>query len=110
MTSCNFMDWSTSKIGELCELINGRAFKSSEWSKEGLPIIRIQNLIIPDASFNHFSGELDDKHKINTGDLLFAWSATPGTSFGAHVWTGEAAALNQHIFKVSFNEKLTDKR
>lgn len=110
MTNRDLMNWSTSKIGELCELINGRAFKSHEWSKEGLPIIRIQNLNNSKASFNYFNGEISDRHQVSNGDLLFAWSGTPGTSFGAHLWLGEAAALNQHIFKINFNEKLIDKR
>lgn len=33
---------------------------------------------------------------IQRGDLLFAWSA----SLGAHIWKGDSAWLNQHIFKV----------
>ena len=37
---------------------------------------------------------------INNGQLLFAWSGTPGTSFGAFIWNKGKAILNQHIFKV----------
>ncbi|MDT8870830.1 restriction endonuclease subunit S [Komagataeibacter rhaeticus] len=46
---------------------------------------------------------------VNRGDLLFAWSGTPGTSFGAHLWMGQKAILNQHIFKIIFNELDIDK-
>lgn len=95
--------WSYAAIGDLCELINGRAFKPQEWSDSGLPIIRIQNLNNPNAKFNHYSGALDNKHLVRNGDLLFAWSGTPGTSFGAHIWRGDDAALNQHIFKIIFS-------
>jgi len=102
--------WSQTHIGSICNLINGRAFKPREWSDTGLPIIRIQNLNNADAKYNYFDGELADKHKIENGDLLFAWSGTPGTSFGAHVWGGQTAALNQHIFKIEFIEALIDKR
>lgn len=102
--------WLQTSIGSLCDLINGRAFKPKEWSEAGLPIIRIQNLNNPNAKYNYFDGELADKHRIENGDLLFAWSGTPGTSFGAHVWKGENAALNQHIFKIEFIEALIDKR
>ena len=91
-------------------MINGRAFKTTEWSETGLPIIRIQNLNNPDAKYNHFDGDLADKHRIENGDLLFAWSGTPGTSFGAHVWCGETAALNQHIFKIDFKESYIHKK
>lgn len=103
-------EWSRADIGTLCNLINGRAFKSSEWSEAGLPIIRIQNLNNPEAKYNYFNGELSEKHRIKNGDLLFAWSGTPGTSFGAHVWRGEPAALNQHIFKIEFEGLLIEKR
>ena len=37
-------DWLLADIGELCDLINGRAFKPTDWGEVGLPIIRIQNL------------------------------------------------------------------
>ena len=46
---------------------------------------------------------------IDTGALLFAWSGTPGTSFGAHIWNGGPAVLNQHIFNVIFDERKIDK-
>lgn len=102
--------WSKADIGTLCNLVNGRAFKSTEWSETGLPIIRIQNLNNSVAKYNYFDGELSEKHRIENGDLLFAWSGTPGTSFGAHVWRGEMAALNQHIFKIEFERSLIEKR
>lgn len=102
--------WTTAHIGELCTLVNGRAFKPSDWSTEGLPIIRIQNLNNPEAPFNRYSGEVDPRFFVSPGQLLFAWSGTPGTSFGAHIWSGGDAILNQHIFKVLFNEQAVTKR
>ena len=103
-------DWLP--IGEICELINGRGFKSEEWEKEGrggFPIVRIQNLNNPDSEYNYFTGELSDRHLIQNGELLFSWSGSRGTSFGAHIWRGGKAALNQHIFKVVFDPKRTIK-
>src|SRR6185436_4027186 len=84
--------------------------KSSEWASSGLPIIRIQNLNEEAASFNYFSDTLPDRFKIVNGDLLFAWSGTPGTSFGAHIWKRGPAWLNQHIFKVEFDRDSLDSR
>ncbi len=101
--------WEAAKIGDLCELVNGKAFKPSDWGLEGLPIIRIQNLNNPSAKFNYFGGEVPEKFLVKPGELLFAWSGTPGTSFGAHVWQGERGVLNQHIFRVLFDEESTDK-
>ncbi|WP_417799017.1 restriction endonuclease subunit S [Terasakiella pusilla] len=98
--------WALAQIGDLCDLINGKAFKPSEWTESGLPIVRIQNLNNPNAPFNCFDGEVADKFKINEGELLFAWSGTPGTSFGAHVWSGGQAVLNQHIFRVLYDDRV----
>lgn len=101
--------WESVRIGDLCSLDNGRGFKSSEWSRKGKPIIRIQNLNNPDATFNYFEGEIPEKFHVKKGDLLFAWSGTPGTSFGAHEWKRGDAFLNQHIFNVRFPRHLIDK-
>jgi type I restriction enzyme S subunit len=103
-------NWAKARVGDLVDLVNGFAFKSSHWKATGLPIIRIQNLNDPNADHNYYNGMLPDKFLVNTGDLLFAWSGTPGTSFGAHIWQGGKAWLNQHIFKVLFNERYIEKR
>lgn len=103
------LGWAKATIGEVCDLVNGKAFKPSDWSKSGLPIIRIQNLNKPSVKFNHFDGEIEDRFLVEGGDLLFAWSGTPGTSFGAHLWNGPKAVLNQHIFNVRFDQKSLDR-
>ena len=99
-------------IGDICELHNGRAFKPEDWENAdsgGLPIVRIQNLNNHDSKFNYFTGEVSEKNTINKGELLFSWSGSRGTSFGAHIWRGERAVLNQHIFKVGFDESRATK-
>jgi len=92
--------WELCKISELCVLQNGKAFKPSDWSQKGLPIVRIQNLNDGNMPYNYFNGEIGKNHHLFGGELLFAWSGTPGTSFGAHIWGGGEAVLNQHIFRV----------
>ena len=87
-------------IGDAVELINGRAFKPTDWTTTGLPIIRIQNLNDTKAPYNHFDGLYDKKNYVEKGELLFSWSGTPGTSFGAFIWDREPGLLNQHIFRV----------
>ena len=88
------------RLGDICTLVNGYAFKPTDWKTEGLPIIRIQNLNDTTAPFNYFEGEIDNKYVVNDGDLLFSWSGTPGTSFGAFFWRRGKGVLNQHIFNV----------
>lgn len=101
--------WVRTSLGAIAELINGRAFKPSDWGAKGLPIVRIQNLNRPDIPFNLFSGPVGDRHLVHDGDLLFAWSGTPGTSFGAHIWRGPEAVLNQHIFNVRVDPETIDR-
>jgi len=100
-------DFPMVPIGDICELLNGRAFKPEDWELSdsgGIPIVRIQNLNNADSSFNYYTGEVSEKNTINNGELLFSWSGSRGTSFGAHIWKGQRAVLNQHIFKIEFDE------
>jgi len=101
--------WVWTSIGNICDLINGRAFKPRDWSSHGLPIVRIQNLNNINEKFNYCNFEVEDKYLIDNGQLLFAWSGTPRTSFGAHIWNRERAVLNQHIFRVEINESCISK-
>ena len=96
-------------FGKVCHLVNGKAFKPTDWSTAGVPIIRIQNLNGADKPFNHWAGTLDKQVLVKTGDLLLAWSGTPGTSFGAHIWSGPNGILNQHIFRCDLDEKAVTK-
>ena len=102
--------WTLLPVGQVLQLINGRAFKPTEWSKRGLRIVRIQNLNNPSAPFNRFNGPIQDKFRIDTGDFLISWSGTPGTSFGAHIWDRGPAVLNQHIYKSVLIGDVFDKR
>ena len=92
-------NWALVRLGQAMELINGRAFKPTDWTPKGMPIVRIQNLNNPTADFNRFDGDVKNQFLIDTGDFLISWSGTPGTSFGAHIWDRGPAILNQHIFK-----------
>lgn len=98
--------WEWVRIGYYTKAINGKAFKPSDWTSCGLPIVRIQNLNDVNAKYNFYSGDVDPKFLINNGELLFAWSGTPGTSFGAHIWKKGKAILNQHIFRLEYAKSL----
>lgn len=92
------MEWV--KLGDIATFINGYAFKPNEWTDEGVPIIRIQNLTNKEAQFNYTNKAVDKKFLVCDGDILISWSAT----LGIYEWDRGTAALNQHIFKVLFNK------
>jgi type I restriction enzyme S subunit len=102
----NSKNFETVKVSDICKLVNGRAFKPTEWKDSGKPIIRIQNLNDETKPFNYTQEIFNEKFLIKNGDVLFSWSGTPGTSFGCFKWLREDGWLNQHIFKVILNEKL----
>ena len=93
------------RLGDVATYINGFAFKPSDWSDEGLPIIRIQDLTGNSYQANRYNGKYDPKYEVNYGDVLISWSA----SLGVYVWRGEKAVLNQHIFKVVFDKTEVDR-
>ncbi|MFK1553614.1 restriction endonuclease subunit S [Pseudomonas aeruginosa] len=96
-------------FGSVCSLQNGRAFKPEEWSASGTPIVRIQNLNDETKPFNYCDFEVEKRFHVDSGDLLFSWSGTPGTSFGAFFWNRGKGFLNQHIFRVDIDERHIDK-
>ncbi len=83
-------------LGMTGDYINGLGFKEADWSAEGLPIIRIQNLTNSAKPLNRTLREVDNRFKVQNGDILVSWSAT----LDAFIWRRGAAVLNQHIFKV----------
>ena len=93
------------RLGDIATYINGYAFKPTDWSTEGLPIIRIQDLTGNSYQANRFEGDYDPKYEVNSGDVLISWSA----SLGVYIWRGEKALLNQHIFKVQFDKEEVNK-
>lgn len=93
------------RLGDVATYINGFAFAPDDWSENGLPIIRIQDLTGNSYQMNRYAGEYNPKYEVNRGDVLISWSA----SLGVYVWQGEKALLNQHIFKVIFDKCDVDK-
>jgi len=94
------------QLGDVATYVNGYAFKPADWGSEGLPIIRIQDLTGNSYQANYFSGEIDNRFRVYSGDILISWSA----SLGVFEWQGGDAVLNQHIFKVVFNKMDIDKK
>ena len=88
--------WEISKVKYIGKYINGYAFKPSDWTSQGKPIIRIQDLTGTNSGeMNYYDGEIKPIYNITKGDILISWAAT----LSAYIWDSEDAWLNQHIFK-----------
>lgn len=100
------MEWQVKKLGDVCRLINGRAYKKHEMLSEGkYPLLRVGNFF-SNRSWYYSDLELDDDKYCDKGDLLYAWSA----SFGPRVWDGSKVIYHYHIWKIELNHGLVDKK
>jgi type I restriction enzyme S subunit len=75
---------------------NGYAFKPTDWSNDGIRIIRIEQLNNPEGNYDKYDGVFPSVNAINDGDLIFSWSATLKVA----IWKHGEAVLNQHLFRV----------
>jgi type I restriction enzyme S subunit len=98
--------WEVKQLGETTEVINGRAYKLTEWEETGTPVIRLQNLTQRGGDFYYSTMNLPDKQYCHKGDLLFMWSA----SFGPYIWWGDKAIYHYHIWKMVPKKGKIDKQ
>jgi len=92
--------WEVKKLKEVCRVINGRAYKNTEFKEEGIPIVRIQNLSKRGKTV-YSDIELPEDKLIDKEDFIYAWSAT----FGPHIWRGPKSIYHYHIWKMDVNEE-----
>ncbi len=93
------------KLRDVCNVINGRAYKQSELLDKGpYRVLRVGNFFSND-SWYYSDLELESKYYCVNGDLLYAWSA----SFGPHIWTEEKVIYHYHIWKLECQEPLDKK-
>ncbi len=98
--------WHPTKLGEVCRLINGRAYKKPELLSEGkYPVLRVGSFFT-NNNWYYSDLELDADKYCDSGDLLYAWSA----SFGPRIWDGGKVIYHYHIWKVEPHATQIDKR
>ncbi len=98
--------WQMKKLREVCELVNGRAYSKPELLAAGkYRVLRVGNFFTNDHWY-HSDMELEEKKYCDTGDLLYAWSA----SFGPRMWTGGKVIYHYHIWKVVHDRSQIDQK
>ena len=100
-------EWQEFKLYDLAIWKNGRAFKSKDFSKEGVPIIKIAELKNGITSQTKYTKDsFDDIYALKSNDMLFSWSGSPETSIDIFKYQLDNGWLNQHIFKVISNKQI----
>ena len=107
--------WKTVKLGDVCDLQNGFAFKSSLFREKGLPILRISNIQNEGISLERlvYFVERDydisfDRYKVLPNDLLIAMSGATTGKLGFNR-SGEILYLNQRVGKFEPKSGLNNK-
>ncbi|EKO3388674.1 restriction endonuclease subunit S [Vibrio fluvialis] len=97
--------WVVSRLEDLINVVNGRAYKKAEMLSEGTPILRVGNLFTSNDWY-YSDLQLEADKYIDNGDLIYAWSA----SFGPFIWDGGKVIYHYHIWKMDiFRETSLDK-
>lgn len=101
-------DWDLLPIYDLAIWINGLAFKNINFSSNGKPVIKINELKYGVTEQTRFTNDVfSNDYFLSKGDLLFSWSGSPDTSIDAFWYNLPDGWLNQHIFKVKPKDKVT---
>lgn len=83
-------------LGEVSRFINGRAYKKPELLDQGKYLVLRVGNFFTNENWYHSDLELEEDKYCDSGDLLYAWSA----SFGPRIWKGEKVIYHYHIWKV----------
>ncbi|MCB9474922.1 MAG: restriction endonuclease subunit S [Candidatus Delongbacteria bacterium] len=92
--------WENTSLAALVTVLNGRAYSKDELLEAGTPVLRVGNLF---TSKHWYYSDLElelDKY-CDTGDLIFAWSA----SFGPFIWPGPKVIYHYHIWKLELHSE-----
>ena len=91
-----FPPWEEKRLGDICTLLNGRAYSQAELLSNGrYRVLRVGNFFT-NGSWYYSNLNLDENKYAVKGDLLYAWAA----SLGPKIWNEEKVIYHYHIWKV----------
>lgn len=95
-------NWQIKKLGEVCKLQNGYAFKSNHYNTVGIPVIRISDINDGVVSVNRAVRVIDSTeykpYLIEINDILVAMSGATTGKFGIYK-SRDTAYQNQRVGK-----------
>ena len=99
--------WEVKKLGQLCAVVPGFAFKSQAWQDFGVPVIKIKNIQndnnveISDTEFvsEELASRTPAKFVLNNGDFLLAMTGATAGKIG-RLRSQRPMLLNQRVAKI----------
>ena len=96
LLTTNTKGWKETTLGEVADFINGYPFKPNDLGDEGIPVIRIKQLLDVGEPVDRTNVLVPLRCQLRDGDLVFSWSGT----LAIRSWNRGPAYLNQHLFRV----------
>ena len=78
--SCS--EWKTVKLGDVADILSGYAFKTKDFIEEGVPVVKIKNIIPPNIDISdtqYVSNEMYEekiKYALNYNDILISMTGS----------------------------------
>jgi type I restriction enzyme, S subunit len=92
--------WERVRLGEVADVLNGFAFKSVHFTKNGgVPLLRIRDVGQSETAVT-YEGEYDERYLVQPGELIVGMDG----DFRAARWGGSVALLNQRVCKVTVRQ------
>ena len=99
--------WEVGSIGDICQVLTGFAFKSKDWSENGIPVIKIKNIrpgnLVETEKADHVPEDIieqkHEKYYLINGDFLIAMTGATAGKVGK-LRTSKQMALNQRVAKI----------
>ena len=90
--------WGVENLFDIADVQYGYPFSTDYFNStgEGVPVIRIRDILGNDTT-NYSTEEVEDKYKINVGDVLIGMDG----NFHMNYWIKEDCYLNQRVVKVN---------
>lgn len=91
--------WGVENLFDIADVQYGYPFSTDYFNStgEGVPVIRIRDILGNDITNYSTEEEVEDKYKINVGDVLIGMDG----NFHMNYWIKENCYLNQRVVKVN---------
>lgn len=102
--------WEIKKLGEVCDLMNGYAFQSKNYTEEGYFVIRIGNvqdgiIELNNARYIQLNEEKQKKFILQSGDILISLTGNVGR-VGIINESHLPAVINQRVAKITIKNEI----
>jgi type I restriction enzyme, S subunit len=99
--------WPRVRLGDVARVVNGAAFKSANFNRDGLgiPLIRIRDVGADEPS-TWYQGPFEDVHLVHPGDILVGMDG----NFRLGRWRSGVGLLNQRVCRIDVDTERFDDR